>query len=163
VKKIFSTVLIFLFFASTLAMGGQETDEPADKKISRWESDLSVGAVLHKTFGIVKSFWWYPLPKIIALGLSFDYVGQILPLSLNVSLNLPLPVVVPFVCAGAGTSISRGGITNFGGGLKFRIWRKIGILVEYRKYSHKPDPHLDPPNAPRARPDYVGAGISYIY
>jgi hypothetical protein len=150
-------------FARDISAAGQAEAGTPSKKVPRWESNLSVGRVVQEQIGIVKSFWWYPLPKIFALGLSFDFVGATLPISLNVSLNLPLPVVVPFVCAGAGASVSRGGITNFGGGLKFRIWPKIGIIVEYRKYSHKPDPFLDPPDAPRARPDYFGAGIAYIY
>ena len=150
-------------FARDISAAGQgEAGSPA-KKVSRWESNLSVGTLLQEQIAIVKSFWWYALPKIFALGLSFDFVGATLPISLNVSLNLPLPVVVPFVCAGAGVSVSRGGITNFGGGLKFRIWPKIGILVEYRKYSRKPDPLVDPPGATRVRRDYVGAGIAYIY
>jgi hypothetical protein len=164
---IHSVILVLALLAPALVMdlsaaGQAEAGNPA-KKVSRWESNLSAGAVLQEQIGIVKSFWWYALPKIFALGLSFDFVGATLPISLNVSLNLPLPVVVPFVCAGAGTSVSRGGITNYGGGLKFRIWPKIGILVEYRKYSRKPDPLVDPPGATRVRRDYVGAGIAYIY
>ena len=164
---ILSVILVLALLAPAFARdisaaGKAEAGNPA-KKVSRWESNLSAGAVLQEQIGIVKSFWWYALPKIFALGLSFDFVGATLPISLNVSLNLPLPVVVPFVCAGAGTSVSRGGITNYGGGLKFRIWPKIGILVEYRKYSRKPDPLVDPPGATRVRRDYVGAGIAYIY
>ena len=162
-KNTLSIVLALLLFAPTLAMGDTATEETPPDKISRWESNLSAGVVLQKQIGIVKSFWWYPLPRVFAVGLSFDYIGMTLPLSLNASLNLPLPVVVPFVCAGAGASVSRGGITHFGGGLKFRVWRKIGFLVEYRKYSHRPDPFIDPPDAPRARPEYIGAGIAYIY
>ena len=164
---ILSVILVLALLAPAFARdisaaGKAEAGNPA-KKVSRWESNLSAGAVLQEQIGIVKSFWWYALPKIFAMGLSFDFVGATLPISLNVSLNLPLPVVVPFVCAGAGTSVSRGGITNYGGGLKFRIWPKIGILVEYRKYSRKPDPLVDPPGATRVRRDYIGAGIAYIY
>jgi hypothetical protein len=164
---ILSVILFLALLAPALvrdlsAAGQTEAGSPA-KKIPRWESNLSAGAVLQEQIGIVKSFWWYALPKIFALGLSFDFVGATLPISLNVSLNLPLPVVAPFVCAGAGASVSRGGITNYGGGLKFRIWPKIGILVEYRKYSRKPDPLFDPPGATRVRRDYIGAGIAYIY
>jgi hypothetical protein len=164
---ILSVILVLALLAPAFARdisaaGKAEAGNPA-KKVSRWESNLSAGAVLQEQIGIVKSFWWYALPKIFALGLSFDFVGATLPISLNVSLNLPLPVVVPFVCAGAGTSVSRGGITNYGGGLKFRIWPKIGILVEYRKYSRKPDPLVDPPGATRVKRDYIGAGIAYIY
>jgi hypothetical protein len=162
-----ATVLVLLFpvLAGDVLAANQAAAGSPTTKVSRWESNLSIGVVLRDkaNIGIVKSLWWYPLPKIIALGLSLDYIGAILPLSLNVSLNLPLPVVVPFVYAGAGAGVSRGGITHFGGGLKFRIWKNVGLIAEYRKYSHKPDPFLDPPHALRARPDYIGAGISYLY
>jgi hypothetical protein len=162
-KKAFFIIQTALILSPALTLNDLAADGSPTKKISRWESNLSAGAVLRRTIGVVKSFWWYPLPKIFAVGLSLDYVGPILPLSLDVSLNLPLPVVVPFVCAGAGASISRGDITNFGGGLKFRIWPKIGIIVEYRKYSYKPNPPFDLTDEPRVRRDYIGAGIAYIY
>lgn len=162
-----ATILAFLFsvLAGDVLAADQAAAKSPTKKVFRWEFNLSLGAVLEDkaNIGIVKSFWWYPLPKIIALGLSFDYIAATLPLSLNVSLNLPSPVIVPFVCAGAGAALSRGGITHFGGGLKFRLWKKVELITEYRKYSHEPDPLISPPNAPRVRADYFGAGVGYLY
>ena len=159
------TLLLALALLLPLVTSGLQAAERPATKISRMESNLTAGAVIKdkSTVGIVKSFWWYPLPRIVALGLSFDYVGSTLPFVLNVAVNLPLPVVVPFVCAGAGTYLSRGGITHYGGGLKFRIWKKVGLIAEYRRYSHKPNPDFDPPDAPRVRPNYVGAGIAYLF
>lgn len=163
-----SAMLALVLFVPALvedawASGQTGAGGGAVSKVSRWESNLSVGVVLEEQFGIVKSFWWYPLPKVFAVGLSFDFIGATLPLSVNVSLNLPTPVVIPFVCAGVGMSISRGWITNLGGGIKFRLWKKIGLIAEYRKYTHDPDPYLDPPDAPKRKPDYLGIGISYLY
>jgi hypothetical protein len=163
----FSVILVLALLAPALvrdlpAAGQAEAGSPL-KKVPRWESNLSVGAVLNQRMGIVKSFWWYPLPRIVAFGLSFDYVGAIMPLSLNVAVNLPIPFVVPFVCAGAGSTLTRGGITNYGGGLKFRIWSKIGIIVEYRKYHYTQESRLDPEAEEKVKADYFGAGIAYIY
>jgi hypothetical protein len=164
---IFFLILIPALLAPALgrdlsAAGQAEAGSPL-KKVPRWESNLSIGAVIDQRMGIVKSFWWYPLPRIVAFGLSFDYVGAIMPLSLNVAVNLPVPVVVPFVCAGAGGTLTRGGITNYGGGLKFRIWHKIGIIVECRKYRYTQESHLDPEAEEKVKADYFGAGIAYIY
>ncbi len=162
-----ATVLVLLFpvLAGDVLAAHQIAAGSVTTEVFRWESNLSIGAVFNKNtnIGIVKSLWWYPLPKIIALGVSLDYISAIMPLSLNISINLPLRYIVPFVCAGAGAAFSRGGITSFGGGLKFRIWKNVGLIAEYRKYSHKPDPFRDPPGTQRVRPDYIGAGIAYIY
>jgi hypothetical protein len=158
-------VLLFSFLTGDVLAADQAAAGSPATEVLRVESDLSFGVVLRDkaNIGIVKSWWWYPLPKIIALGVSLDYIGAFLPISLIVSLNLPLPVVIPFVYAGAGFAFSRGGVTHFGGGLKFRIWKKVGLIAEYRKYSHKPDPFLELSNAARVRPDYIGLGIAYFY
>lgn len=161
--RILSLVLLICLLAPALAANPQDPGQASPTKIPRWESNLSIGAVINRRLGIVKSFWWYPLPRIVAFGLSFDYVGAVIPLSLNVAVNLPIPVVVPFVCAGAGISLTHGGITNYGGGLKFRIWRKIGIIVEYRKYHYKEEAGPGPAGEEKVKADYVGAGIAYIY
>jgi hypothetical protein len=161
--RILSLVLLGCLLAPALAANPQDPGQASPTKIPRWESNLSLGAVINQKMGIVKSFWWYPLPRIVAIGLSFDYVGAIIPLSFNVAVNLPVPVVVPFVCAGAGGTLTRGGITNYGGGLKFRIWRKIGIIVEYRKYHYTQESIVNPLADEKVKADYAGAGIAYIY
>lgn len=161
-KKALFLVLIVLILTPTVVRSDQTADESSAEKISRWESNLSIGSVLKRRLGIVKSFWWYPLPRILAVGLSLDYVGTAIPLSVNIALNLPTPVVVPFVCAGAGGSLTHGGITNYGGGLKFRIWKKIGIIAEYRKYSQRQEAETGVTEE-KTKSDYFGAGIAYIY
>jgi len=159
----FFVVLALFFLALGLAWGGQaESGSPA-KKAYRWESNLSAGKTSEGYIGLVKSIWWYPLPRIVAVGLSLDYIGRVMPFSLNLSLNLPLPVVVPFVCVGAGANVSKGGVTNYGGGLKIRAWRTIGFIVEYRRYTRKPDPYYDPPDVQKVRLNYIGGGVAYIF
>ena len=121
------TVSLILLFFLLLVHAAAET--PSDQKAIRGEFNLSVGWVLKEKVGIVVSYWWYPVPNIIALGCSLDYLGPTLPLSLDVGLNLPIERVVPFVCAGIGGSLTRGGINFFGGGIEFRMWPKMGLIV----------------------------------
>src|SRR5512137_2190877 len=107
------------------AVTAQDADKPAaaPEKAHRWESNLSGGWVSNGRIGLVKSFWWHPWSKVLALGLSFDYIYEAMPLSVDIALNAPTPYVVPFVCAGAGASLTVGGITFYGGGLKIRLAR----------------------------------------
>jgi hypothetical protein len=144
--------------------GASETAASSPKKIARWESDLSIGGITEGRLAIVKSFWWFPLPKIVAIGLSFDYITQFLPLSLDVAVNAPIPVIVPFVCAGAGAGLSGGGVTSYGGGLKVRLGRRIGIIAEYRNYRYRPrSQSIDLPPEDPVHVHYFGAGLAWIY
>jgi hypothetical protein len=155
----------------------------AERNPSRWESNLSIGYIkyeplldppqgwvddLNRPLGIVKSFWFYPfLPRIVAVGLSFDYVIDDLPLSANISLNLPLKVVVPFVSAGTGFSFSGSKLQNYGGGIKLRLGRRIGLIGEYRHYrSDKKSLGAGGSESVAhviRESNYFGAGIAYLY
>ena len=97
---------------SGVAGGAPGAEPPTRPKAKRWESNLSIGGVSSGRFGIVKSFWWFAVPDIIALGLSFDHVIEAIPLSVDVALNAPIPVVRPFICAGAGAALNGTGITE---------------------------------------------------
>jgi hypothetical protein len=103
------------------------------------------------------------VPKFVALGLSFDYVYEAVPLSVDIALNAPLPVVVPFVCAGAGGSLTVGGLTFYGGGIKIRLLKKFGLIAEYRKYRYTHDSNANPPVTETVNTDYIGGGIAWIY
>lgn len=153
-------VLVLCLSAPALAAGGP-TASPG--KVLRWESNLSLGSVSSGRLGIVKSFWWYALPRILALGLSLDHVLEAVPFSLNVALNAPTPVVVPFVCAGVGTTLTCGGISFYGGGLKIRLGRRIGLVAEYRKYRYNQTDGSYDPTFTKATAGYFGGGLAYIY
>jgi hypothetical protein len=167
--------LIFLLIAGSGAA--------AEGNPSRWESNLSVGYIkyeplldppqggtddVNQSIGIVKSFWFYPfLPRIVAVGLSFDYVIVDLPLSANVAVNLPLRFVVPFVSAGTGFSFSGSKLRNYGGGIKLRLGKRIGLIGEYRHYrsDKKSFPMGIEESGARVvrESNYFGAGIAYLY
>ncbi|MCK7478091.1 MAG: hypothetical protein M0C28_12220 [Candidatus Moduliflexus flocculans] len=99
----------------------------------------------------------------MALGLSLDHVLEAIPFSLNVALNAPTPVVVPFVCAGVGTAPTCGGISFYGGGVKIRLGRRLGLIAEYRKYFYKQTDGSCDPTFTKAEAGYFGGGIAYIY
>jgi hypothetical protein len=162
-RQIVVLVILLGALAPVPAAGAQDAVPAAKPKVPRWESSLSAGAVLDQGIGVVKAFWWYAVPKTVTLGLSFDYFVDGLPLSVNVGLNAPLPVVVPFVCAGAGASISIGGIAHYGGGLKVRLKKKFGLVFEYRKYHYQIDSDFEPGTKVKVASDYLGGGICWTY
>jgi hypothetical protein len=152
--------VVWLLLSGHLA-GALGAGPTTPQKISRWESNLSIGWVNSGRIGIVKSFWWFAVPRVIALGLSFDYITQSMPLSVNVALNAPIPVIRPFVCAGAGIGLTGGSLTHYGGGLKVRLIRKFGVIVEYRRYYYFVDATFY--TRKKANAHYFGAGISWVY
>ena len=147
------------------ALPAQEAAAPAvtPAEPSRWESNLSGGWVSNGRIGLVKSFWWHPFRKVLALGLSFDYVYEAVPLSVDIALNAPIPVVIPFVCAGAGGSLTGSSLTFYGGGIKIRLLKKFGLIAEYRRYRYNHDSSGNPPVEEMVDVDYFGAGIAWIY
>jgi hypothetical protein len=163
VRGIVLLALILGLTAPLLTAGAQDSPPAKPAKISRWVSNLSGGSVLGRRIGIVKSFWWYPLPDVFAVGLSFDHVGPFIPLSINAAAQAPIPVVTPFVCCGAGSSLTQGGITNYGGGLRVRLGPKFGLVFEYRHYHYTQDSRFEPSGKEKVAADYVGGGISWRY
>jgi hypothetical protein len=177
-RKIIFAVLVLLLFFLIAGSGAA-----AERNAPRWESNLSVGYIKYeplldppqgrvenpnRPIGIVKAFWFYPfLPRVLAVGLSFDYVIEDLPLSANISLNLPLKVVVPFVSAGTGFSFSGSKLQNYGGGVKLRLGKQFGLIGEYRHYKSNKKSRVTVPSEPRTNvireSNYFGAGIAYLY
>jgi hypothetical protein len=163
VRVIVLLSLLFGLVAPALAGGAPDSVPARSMKISRWVSNLSGGAVLGRRIGLVKSFWWYAIPNIFALGLSFDFVGPFIPLSVNVAVQAPLAVVTPFICGGAGGGITGHGITGYGGGLRVRLGPKFGLVAEYRRYHYTEKSHMAPYDDEKIAADYLGAGISWRY
>lgn len=155
--------LALTLLVPALAAGQDQPAATSLKKVRRWESNLSGGGVSNGRIGLVKSIWWYPLPKYIAVGLTFDYVYEAMPMSVAVALNAPTPVVVPFVCAGAGGTLTIGGVSYYGGGFKVRLYKRFGLIAEFRKYTYQHDSNTNPPVRQTSKADYFGGGIAWIY
>jgi len=133
-------------------------------KSHRWESNLSAGSTANHRFGLIKSVWYFAVPKIVAVGLSADCImREAIPFSIDVALNAPIPIVRPFVCAGAGGSLSGGGITSYGGGLKVTLIKRFGLIVECRRYRYTYKVSEVPVIRSKANTTYLGAGIHWVY
>jgi hypothetical protein len=148
---------------SAILAGAPGPDEATSEKVLRLESNLSVGRVSTGRLGAAKTFWWYAVPKVIALGLSFDWITDTIPFSLAVAVNAPIPVVTPFACAGAGAGLNGCGINYYGGGLKIRLVRKFGLIAEYRNYRFTTVESSFPVVRGKGRAYYFGAGIAWFY
>lgn len=157
------SVLLLGALAVPVAAAAADPDRAPGAQPVRWESSLTAGIVLGKSIGIVKAVWWSPLPGIASVGLSFDYFFDSLPISINAALSAPLPRVSPFVCAGAGASISQGGVIHYGGGLRVRLSHKFGLVFECRRYHYRVDSWAIPGTREKAISNYLGAGISWFY
>ncbi len=154
---------VLCLLLSELAGGAPGADPPDGPKTRRWQSNLSIGRVSTNRIGIVKSFWWFALPDVIALGLSFDHVLEAIPISVDVALSAPIPIVRPFVCAGAGVALNGSSITHYGGGITVRLVKKFGIVAEFRQYSYNVIETHYPRVWRKASASYFGAGISWTY
>ena len=157
--------------------------DAAKKKIPRWESNLSAGYIeytsiqesgtgsvdnMSRHIGIVKSFWYYPfLPRIVSLGLSFDYVIDDLPICVNAAINVPFKFFVPFVAAGTGFSFSGSTLQSYGAGFKLRTGKKFGLIAEFRHYQIKKKSNTfgtnEEPTYTIRDTAYFGFGIAYLY
>lgn len=148
---------------SGLAAGPPDDDARAPRKVPRWESNLSLGRVSTGRLGAVKSFWWFAVPKVAALGMSFDWITDMIPVSLAVAVSAPIPVATPFACAGAGIGLNGCGLNYYGGGFRVRLSPKIGLVAEYRNYRFTTVVSSFPPRRGKGQAYYFGAGIAWFY
>ncbi len=180
-KKLFTTFIALIVTAALGAAQTTQTAQAATKKIPRWESNLSGGYIeytslqdpatghvdyMNRHIGIVKAFRYYLfMPRIVDIGVSFDYIVDDLPICVNVGLNLPTKFIVPFFTAGAGFSFSGSTLQDYGGGLKFRTGKRFGLIAEFRHYKIKK--HSSGVNEESStvirESNYFGAGIAYLY
>ncbi|HPW17484.1 MAG TPA: hypothetical protein PLP83_03790 [Candidatus Aminicenantes bacterium] len=122
-----------------------------------------MGPVSTGRIGAVKSFWWSAVPKAIALGMSFDWISDNIPFSLAVAMSAPVPVAVPFACAGAGSGLNGCGLNYYGGGLKVFLARRFGIVAEYRSYRFTTITSTFPTRREKGSAEFFGAGIVWFY
>jgi hypothetical protein len=163
-RRVVGIMLIGLFLglaAPVLADDGPTYVPARSMRISRWMSNLSGGIVLGRRIGLVKSVWWYAVPSVFALGLSFDFVGPSIPLSFDMALQAPIAAVTPFICGGIGWGLNGHGIAAYGGGIRVRLSQKVGLVFEYRRYHYTQESVVT--NEEKVAADYVGSGISWRY
>jgi len=151
--------LAFILVEATI-LSAEELSPP------RREVNFSAGWIVGKGIGLIKSVGWYLVPGFIkwdvnlalVQGSMYDEGGREAPLSTNLSLNLHLKRIVPFITGGVGFSLKGTFIKNLGGGLKIRLTARTNLLAEYRYIQYA----LDTPKA-TYQLHLVSAGISYNY
>jgi hypothetical protein len=81
----------------------------------------------------------------------------------NVCLNIPLNRIEPFATAGYGFILERASpASNYGGGVRFLLGKRIGIVAEYRKLHFKYKDNQKQ-SIISVNVDYFGAGIFYYF
>lgn len=161
-SKVIGFLAVGILIAGVAAASAQT--DVIKPKSHRWESNLSAGGTANHRFGLIKSVWYFAIPKILAVGLSADCImREAIPFSIDVALNAPIPIVRPFVCAGAGGSLSGGGVSGYGGGLKVTLIKRFGIIVEWRRYRYTYKVSEVPVIRDKATTTYLGAGIHWVY
>jgi len=163
VRAALGAAAVACLLVSGVSAGSPGADPPAPDRIPRWESTLSLGRVSTGRIGAVKSFWWFAVPRVIALGLTFDWISDNIPFSLAVAVSAPIPVAAPFACAGIGGGLNGCGLNYYGGGLKVRLSQRFGIIAEYRNYRFTTVVSAYPPRREKGSADFIGAGIAWFY
>ncbi len=138
--------LLILFAAEGNLLATQET--------TRKEIGFSFGWTFGRNPGIMKSLGWFFIPRFVEFDINLAIMEDVFALSGNLSLHLPLGPIVPFITGGGGFSPTGPTVRNLGGGLKFRLSKKTGLLAEYRHFYY---------SIPRAKTRYLGAGITYSF
>ncbi len=182
-KRTIAALVIVLMPVALATAQTTQAAQAAAKKIPRWESNLTAGYIeytsiqdsstgnvdtLNRHIGIVKGFWYYPfLPRIVSLGLSFDYVIDDLPICVNAAINAPWKFFVPFVNVGTGFSFSGSSLKGYGAGFKLRTGKKFGLIAEYHHYTIKKKSNTfgttEEPTYTIRDTAYFGFGIAYLY
>jgi len=84
--------------------------------------------------GILKSFGYNLIQRFVLVEASFSVFQYSYPLSANLTLQVPLGPVSPYVTGGYGYSFSGFMVSNLAAGLKLWITAKTALLVDYRQF-----------------------------
>jgi hypothetical protein len=156
-----SSALFSFFVLAFLAAHSLDASE----KTPRGEFNISVGLLLHNNPSIIYGFGYYLVPRFIEVDANMavlagetDDRGRELPLSANLSLNLPLKKIVPFVTGGAGLSPRGTFVKNLGAGIKAKLGRRMGLLVEYKYFTFTSN--VSYLAAKKITYNYIGVGLN---
>jgi hypothetical protein len=148
---------VLAFVLACLLAGGcaLQAAEKAKEKSPRMELNVAMG-IAGGQVGLCKSVGYFLIKRFVSVEGNFSVITKLFPLCANLTLQLPLWKFIPYVTGGVGLSPMGGGVSNAGVGLKFRVTRQTGILVEYRTYNGTVGIRKKTMNL-------IGAGISYLF
>ena len=160
---LFLTITLLL---ASIAWGQTEMEQKAKKR--RGSDDMTIGLAKSSdkekgNFGLLKSVAWNIGSDWVSAGVNFGIIKNEILLMGNVCLNIPLNRIEPFVTAGYGVIIERFSLaSNYGGGVRFLLGKRIGVVAEYRKLHFKyKDKRKNTESSITV--DYFGAGIFYYF
>jgi hypothetical protein len=159
-------LFIALLFFLSYANGQVQGEVKAQKK--RGSINLTMGIAKSNdnekgNFGLLKSVGWNLFSGWVSAGINFGIVKNEIMAMGNVTLNAPLKRIEPFATAGYGIIVETfQTVSNYGGGIRFRLGQHVGIVTEYRKLHFKQkDKQRDEES--KIIVDYFGAGIFYYF
>jgi hypothetical protein len=151
---------------ASMAWGQLNMEQKTEKR--RGSDDMTLGLAKSSdkekgNFGLLKSVAWNIRSDWISAGINFGIIKNEILLMGNICLNIPLNRLEPFVTAGYGFIIERFTLAgNYGGGVRFLLGKRIGVIAEYRKLHFKyKDKQKNTESSVDV--DYFGAGIFYYF
>jgi hypothetical protein len=157
IKIVLMAVLLMLPGAGANVLSAQEPP--------RNEINFSMGWVIGRDIGIIKSYGYFIIPQIVEFEIGLDIIPKEYPLMGNLTLHLPLKKIVPFLTAGAGFSFSGTHTKSLGVGLKYRLSERTGLLLEYRRFwnTNSSLEYRDLTSEEERTPAFIAAGITYLF
>ncbi len=159
-------LLIITLLFTSIANGQSDVEQKTKKR--RGSDNMTLGLAKSSdketgNFGLLKSVGWNLLSGWVSGGINFGIIkNEILAMG-NISFNIPLKRVEPFVTAGYGIVIERFSlVNNYGAGIRVLLGKHVGIVTEYRKLNFKyKDKQKNTTSTVTV--DYIGAGIFYYF
>jgi hypothetical protein len=159
-------LLIAVLFSLSSAKAQVQGEVKAQKK--RGSINLTMGYadssdIEKGNFGLLKSVGWNLFSGWLSAGVNFGIIKNEIMAMGNITLNVPLKRIEPFVTAGYGIIVETFcTVNNYGGGIRVRLGQHVGIVTEYRKLHFK---QKDKQRETEAKiiVDYFGAGIFYYF
>ncbi len=142
---------VLMVFLILIAAEGRALGEPAE----RFELDSALGWA-GKAGGMFKSFGYHLIQGFVLVEVSFALFQHSSPLSANLTLQVPLGPVFPYVSGGYGYSLSGFMVSNMAAGLKFWVSKTTGLLVVYKqfRFTYKQE---------KKKTTMIGVGFAYRF
>jgi len=137
-------VLVILVAASRSA-SGQEVKKFELNAVFGWAGQAG---------GIIKSFGYRLLDGFVLTEANLAIFQHCNPLSANLTLQLPLGPVCPYITAGYGLAFSGFGVSNMAAGLKVWISPNAGLIADVRRFSFTY-------SGEKTKTTMIGVGFSY--
>lgn len=163
----FGLLLVFFLISGNSLLSAQTQEETQTQK-RKGSINVALGTAKSNdketgNFGLLKSIDWNVLSGWASGGINFGIIKNEILLLGNISLKIPFKRIEPFVTAGYGIILERfSPASNYGGGIRVQLGKKIGIVAEYRKLHFKYK-ESQRNSTTSVDVDFFGAGLLYFF